>query len=161
MSCHTLTPHKSAPPGRMVLIGWDRLGTYYLSVTDQQGDTVRDVFFAGADLYDISEASTVAELASAYAPLPEELRQRLIDDRASEGYRCPACLGHGTRLLPACCGETPCSPCRGTGKIQCAHGFTLASGQCPTCTSEAETPAEPAGRSGTRRPARRALLNPA
>jgi len=141
VSCHTLTPHEDAPPGRTVLIGWDRLGTYYVSVTDREGDTVRDVFFAGADRYDISEVATVIELVTAYAPIPAGLKKTLIADRASEGYRCPICLGRGARVLPTSCDETECSPCEGTGKVQCSHGLTLASGECGTCTFEAESPA--------------------
>ncbi|MCX5278024.1 hypothetical protein [Streptomyces virginiae] len=141
MSCHTLTPREDAPPGRTVLIGWDQLGTYYASVTDREGEAVRDVLFAGADRYDISEVATVIELVAAYAPIPAGLKKILIGDRASEGYRCPTCLGRGARVLPASCDETECSPCEGTGKVQCAHGLTLASGECTTCTFEAESPA--------------------
>lgn len=141
MSCHELTPHEGAPSGRTVLIGWDWLGTYFVSVTDREGDVVQNVFFAGADRYDISEVATVIELVTAYAPIPGRLRKTLTGDRASEGYRCPTCRGRGVRVLPASCAETECSPCEGTGKVQCAHGLTLASGECGRCTFEAESPA--------------------
>ncbi|MER5579430.1 hypothetical protein [Streptomyces massasporeus] len=141
MSRYDLTPHQSAPPGRTVVIGWDWLGTYRLQVTDQVNGAARTVFFAGTDRYDISEVATVLELADAYAKVPGYLRQALINDRATEGYRCPTCKGRGARVLPSSCDETECSPCEGTGMVQCAHGQTLASGECPLCTFEAESPA--------------------
>lgn len=141
MSRYDLTPHQSAPPGRTVAIGWDWLGTYRLQVTDEVNGAARTVFFAGTDRYDISEVATVLELAAAYATVPGYLRQALINDRATEGYRCPTCKGRGARVLPSSCDETECSPCEGTGMVQCAHGQTLASGECPLCTFEAESPA--------------------
>lgn len=141
MSRYDLTPHQSAPPGRSVAIGWSWLGTYRISVTDEANGSARPVFFAGASRYDISEVATVLELAAVYAEVPRNLRQTLIDDRATEGYRCPTCKGRGARVLPSSCDETECSPCEGTGRVQCAHGQTLASGECLLCTFEAESPA--------------------
>ncbi|MFJ3365832.1 hypothetical protein [Streptomyces anthocyanicus] len=141
MSRYDLTPHQSAAPGRTVAIGWTWLGTYRISVTDEANGSARPVFFAGASRYDISEVATVLELAAAYAEVPKDLRRTLINDRATEGYRCPTCKGRGARVLPSSCDETECSPCEGTGRVQCAHGQTLASGECPLCTFEAESPA--------------------
>jgi hypothetical protein len=141
LSRHDLTPHPSAPPGRTVSIGWSWLGTYRIRVTDEGNGSVHTVFFAGAHRYDISEVATVLELAAAYAVVPRNLRRILISDRATEGYRCPTCKGRGARVLPSSCDETECSPCEGTGLVQCAHGQTLASGECPLCTFEAESPA--------------------
>lgn len=141
MSRHELKPHESAPPGRTVLIGWDSIGTYFVSVTDHNGEAARDVLFAGADRYDISEVATVIELVTPYARVPWALRKALIGDRVAEGYQCPACRGRGARILPSSSDETECSPCEGTGKVQCAHGLTLASGECTRCTSGTESPA--------------------
>ncbi|MGW0844322.1 hypothetical protein ACWD26_30115 [Streptomyces sp. NPDC002787] len=141
MSRYDLTPHQSAPPGRTVTVGWTWLGTYRIRVTDEANGAARTVFFAGAARYDISEVATVLELAAAYAEVPGYLRQALINDRATEGYRCPTCKGRGARVLPSSCDETECSPCEGSGMVQCAHGQTLASGECPVCTFEAESPA--------------------
>lgn len=141
MSRYALKPHRSAPLGRTVSIGWTWLGTYRLRVTDEANGGVHTVFLAGAARYDISEVVTVLELAAAYAEVPKELRQTLINDRATEGYRCPTCKGRGARVLPSSCDETECSPCEATGRVQCAHGQTLASGECPLCTFEAESPA--------------------
>ncbi|MGA5643275.1 hypothetical protein ACPCTN_31615 [Streptomyces cinereoruber] len=107
MSSHTLTPLGGTPAGRTVRVGWDApLASYFATVWDEPDDEAAEadhLVFAGAAPYDISDPTTVLELVTPYAVIPEDLRERLLADRDREGDRFqgrPATELVGTTALP-------------------------------------------------------------
>lgn len=89
MISYTLVPREGAPPRRLVHIGWDApLSSFFVHVLDTLPDgEPLDVKWIGASPHEVADVDVALRVVTAYAAVPRDLRQKLLNDQAREGDR--------------------------------------------------------------------------